>query len=124
MEKPTNSCPKQELNPGPSVIQLVTSWGMYGGEKIIIQLLSIGVITKDQCVACCDEKQHYWSILFHEHKATGEKLLALKEQFPAITFLQNSFQLDGAPPQLSHNICAFPEREFPNRWIGRGDPIP
>lgn len=97
---------------------------MYGGVKIVIQLLNIGVITRDQCVVCGDEKQHCWSILFQEHTATGEKLLALKEHFPAITFLQNSFQLGGAPPQLSHNTCAFLDSEFPICWIGREDPIP
>jgi hypothetical protein len=36
--------------------------------------------------------------LLGERTVTGEKLLALIEHFSAITFLQNSFQLGGAPP--------------------------
>jgi hypothetical protein len=33
------------------------------------------------------------------------------------------FQLDGAPP---HFCCvhAFLDREFPDCWVGRGEPIP
>jgi hypothetical protein len=62
--------------------------------------------------------------LFGKHTVTGEKLLALTEHFSAITFLQNSFQLGGAPPQFSHNVCAFLDSEFPKCWIRRGGLIP
>jgi len=34
------------------------------------------------------------------------------------------FQSDGAPPHFFHRVCAFLDRNFPDRWIGTGEPIP
>jgi len=34
------------------------------------------------------------------------------------------FQLHGAPPHFSCHVHAFLDREFPDHWIGRGDPFP
>jgi hypothetical protein len=34
------------------------------------------------------------------------------------------FQLHGGSPHSSHRVSAFLDREFPDRWIGRGGYIP
>ena len=38
--------------------------------------------------------------------------------------LQVIFQQDGAPPHWGFEICQFLNETFPDRWIGRDDPIP
>jgi len=33
-------------------------------------------------------------------------------------------QLYAALPNFSNHICAFLDREFPDHWVGKGDPFP
>ena len=43
----------------------------------------------------------------------------LRDRQPGVVF-----QLDGAPPHWGLHVRASLDEEFPNRWIGRGGPIP
>jgi len=43
----------------------------------------------------------------------------LRDRQPGVVF-----QLDGAPPHWGLDVRASLDEEFPNRWIGRGGPIP
>lgn len=65
---------------------------------------------------------------FQEPTVDGAIYLDMLEQFavPQITDLQPNvmFQQDGAPPHWSLDVRTFLNDTFPQRWIGRGGPIP
>jgi hypothetical protein len=62
---------------------------------------------------------------FEEPMVTGDNFLAMMENTASCHVpVGTVIQLDGAPPHLSHHVCAFLDREFPDCWIRRGGHIP
>lgn len=53
-----------------------------------------------------------------------EVLPTLLVDVPATTRLNMWFQHDGAPPHFALNVRDFLDLTYPNRWIGRGGPVP
>jgi len=59
----------------------------------------------------------------------GEKYLSMLETFfiPEVKRLRKVrsiiFQQSGAPPHFAGNVRQFLDKNFSNRWIGRGSPI-
>lgn len=65
---------------------------------------------------------------FGEKNINGNIFVDMFENFaiPQLAHLQPNiiFQLDGAPPHWRHFVRDSLDKHFPNRWIGRGGPIP
>jgi len=59
----------------------------------------------------------YEAFLRHE-------LPGLLEDIPLMIKSQMYFQHDGAPPHYIRRVMEFLNESFPNRWLGRGGPIP
>jgi len=59
----------------------------------------------------------YEAFLRHE-------LPGLLEDIPLMIRSQMYFQHDGAPPHYTRRVTEFLNESFPNRWLGRGGPIP
>jgi hypothetical protein len=89
---------------------------MYGGVKVLLKLLKMSVIYKGQYVVPCDERQYCGFFCFEEQVLHGTAL----NNIPAGT----AFQVNGAPPHISHCIHTSLDREFPDCWIGRKTPFP
>jgi hypothetical protein len=52
---------------------------------------------------------------------TGDTLLLMIENtYLCHIAMRTVFYLDGAPPHFSCHVRPFLDRDFPNRWIGRG----
>jgi hypothetical protein len=77
-------------------------------------------------VWCAVVKNNIISIFFLEEPTmSGDKCLAVMENtamrhVPVGTV----FHLDGAPPRFPCCVRVLMDRGFPDRWIGRGRPIP
>ena len=52
------------------------------------------------------------------------ELPGLLEDIPLMIRSQMYFQHDGAPPHYTCRVRDFLNQSFPNRWLGRGGPIP
>jgi len=59
----------------------------------------------------------YEAFLRHE-------LPGLLEDIPLMIRSQTYFQHDGAQPHYTRRVREFLNESFPNRWLGRGGPIP
>lgn len=69
---------------------------------------------------------------FFEGNLNGERylhflqnnLLDLLEDVPLDVIRRMWFMQDGAPPHYNVNVRRFLDNLFPNKWIGRGGPVP
>jgi hypothetical protein len=52
------------------------------------------------------------------------ELPGLLEDIPLMVRSQMYFQHDGAPPHYSRHVKDYLNETFPNRWLGRGGPVP
>ena len=52
------------------------------------------------------------------------ELPGLFEDIPLMIRSQMYFQHDGAPPHYTLHVRDYLNESFPNRWLGRGGPIP
>jgi hypothetical protein len=53
-----------------------------------------------------------------------EELPLMLEDVPLLTRQEMWLQQDGAPPNFGRQVTAFLNQHFPDRWIGRGGPVP
>ena len=66
---------------------------------------------------------------FFDGTVTGQTYLKMlgDEMFPQLHALGGPpewFQHDGAPPHFAGQVRVFLDEQFPDRWIGRGGPVP
>jgi hypothetical protein len=97
---------------------------MYGGVKIVINVLKIMCDLPKSNMWCAVMKNTVSPFYFEEHLVTGNKFLATIEETALHHILAGTvFKLEGAPSHFSHCIHGFLGREFPDHWKGRRTPI-